>query len=291
MDFTPKANKQPLSQIPSLKIHVVEDEFNIEKHCELNINTPNKKELTQNGLDKFKPNLNILGKGTFGTVFKGKYQGELVAIKITSNSSKERNVLHLKHPNIVCTRDVIHSPNSKYDLVIMEFLPRSKTLQDTLYSLKKLPENLTEKKILLKGFAEGVSLGLDYLHSKGLLHLDLKPCNVLVTEESVCKICDFGNSTTIAECLQAYDCIGTPIYTAPELLLGGRPSTKSDVYSLGLIFWQIKHQQIPFAEYERVETVIYNVAKHGIRPCYSGNTEDELFKLISRCWLDRKSVV
>lgn len=224
MDFTPKASKQPLSQIPSLKIHVVEDEFNIEKRCELNINTPNKKELTQNGLDKFKSNLNILGKGTFGTVFKGKYQGkhfqiylflcntqqflgELVAIKITSNSSKERNVLHLKHPNIVCTRDVIHSPSSKYDLVIMEFLPRSKTLQDTLYSLKKLPENLKEKKILLKGFAEGVSLGLDYLHSKGLLHLDLKPCNVLVSEENVCKICDFGNSTTIAECLQAYDCI------------------------------------------------------------------------------------
>lgn len=76
LDFTPKANKQPLSQIPSLKIHVVEDEFNIEKRCELNINTPNKKELTQNGLDKFKPNLNILGKGTFGTVFKGKYQGK-----------------------------------------------------------------------------------------------------------------------------------------------------------------------------------------------------------------------
>lgn len=130
-----------------------------------------------------------------------------MAIKITSNSSKEINALHLKHSNIVRTLDVIHSPNSKYDLVIMEFLPRSKTLQDTLHSLKKLPDNLKEKKILLKKFAEGVSIGLNYLHLKGLLHLDLKPCNVLVDEEGVCKICDFGNSTTIDEGLQALDCI------------------------------------------------------------------------------------
>ncbi|CAG9772391.1 unnamed protein product [Ceutorhynchus assimilis] len=226
----------------------------------LNINTPVKLDLVKNGLEKFKNSTTVLGKGTFGTVFKGSHRGETVAVKIATKecSSREQNALNLSHKNIVKTLEIVQNAENNYQtysLIIMEYLPKCKSLQEVLENLHE------ENSSTLEQFAIDITSGLDYLHKNGVLHLDLKPKNILLVEPgNICKICDFGNSARIDDNLANFSHNGTVIYTAPEILLGKPPSVKSDIYSLGLVFWQIVYQKNPFCEYDTMESIIYNVS-------------------------------
>ncbi|XP_030760689.1 serine/threonine-protein kinase mos [Sitophilus oryzae] len=248
----------------------------------LELNTPNKVTLFHSGLGKLKKRTTILGTGTFGTVFQGIYKGTKVAVKVVAKetSNNEKNALLLSHPNIVKTLNIITNPEfTTYNLIIMEHLPKCITLQDVLESCGEKYDSLT-----LKKFAVDITTGLDYCHSNNVLHLDLKPKNILVDQKNTCKICDFGNSVSIGDNLSNFKHNGTVIYTAPELLLGKSPSMKSDIYSLGIIFWQIKYRKTPFEAYDSNESIIYNVAKHNIRPTCDKNNEDLFTNIFTKCW-------
>lgn len=159
----------------------------------LDLNTPNKTEIFRNGVDKYKE-IKILGKGTFGTVVKGIFKEKEVAIKIVKNDendenfTNELNALDLNHKNVIKIFDVIHS-DLKYSIVIMECLCKSKDLQLILdFEYKKL-NNIT-----ILNFAKDICSAIKYCHEKSLYHLDVKPKNIMVDYNGVCKICDFGNS-------------------------------------------------------------------------------------------------
>ncbi|XP_072395545.1 serine/threonine-protein kinase mos isoform X2 [Diabrotica undecimpunctata] len=155
------------------------------------INTPNKLKFTKLGIEDDK-HFNIMGKGSFGKVFKAQYKGKTVAMKLVKSNShhRETNSLHLNHTNIVKTLEIIQRKNGIYSLIIMEYLPKSKNLQNVINNSKFDIDYLK--------YSQDICKGLLHCHSSGILHLDIKPSNIVVYE-GVCKICDFGNSVDISD--------------------------------------------------------------------------------------------
>ncbi|KAF7283669.1 hypothetical protein GWI33_023239 [Rhynchophorus ferrugineus] len=248
----------------------------------IELNTPNKRVLFESGLEKLRKRTTVLGRGTFGTVFRGTYKGEKVAVKIVTKetTNNESNALVLNHRNIVKTLDIIENAEfTTYNLIIMEYIPNCMNLQEFLDNFKEK----NDKKILKK-CAIDVTTGLDYCHRLGILHLDLKPKNILMDSSNCFKICDFGNSIKIARSIENFKYNGTIIYTAPEILLGNDPSKKSDIYSLGVIFWQIKYRKAPYAAFDSKESIIYNVAKYNTRPTYNENSSELFTNIFTKCW-------
>lgn len=105
----------------------------------------------------------------------------------SSIQSREINALGLDHVNIVKTINIFNNEKDKYTMVLMEYLPHSVQLQHVLGNINN---DLSDK--ILK-FSMDICEGLRYCHKKKILHLDVKPQNILVCENQ-CKLCDFGNS-------------------------------------------------------------------------------------------------
>ncbi|XP_050511335.1 serine/threonine-protein kinase mos [Diabrotica virgifera virgifera] len=133
-----------------------------------------------------------MGKGSFGKVFKAQYKGKTVAMKLVKSNSyhREKNSLHLNHTNIVKTLEIIQRKNGIYSLIIMEYLPKSSNLQNVINNSKFDIDYLK--------YSQDICKGLEYCHSNGILHLDIKPGNIVV-HEGICKLCDFGNSFDISD--------------------------------------------------------------------------------------------
>ncbi|CAH1118751.1 unnamed protein product [Phaedon cochleariae] len=280
LDFSTFKENRLLSD--HVKINVTDFDKGIKastRKKDILINTPNKYDIIRNGVedDRF---LNILGKGGFGKVVRAVHKGKTVAIKIIKRSQftlREKNALDLSHSNIVKTLDVTENQMETFAIIIMEYFPFCENLEEKLSSAG---EDLGENVVLQ--YAKDICEGLSHCHSRGILHLDVKPRNVLVCG-SVCKICDFGNSMKVSEIEIPFIHQGTIHYTAPEILLGKLPSEESDIYSFGVLLWQILERRNPYSEIDNIDTVIYMVVKCKLRPDMI-EPKNELSKLYQACW-------
>lgn len=124
------------------------------------------------------------------------FLGKDVAVKVVRLDShttvplREENINGLHHKNIVEIIDVLYRENCNYGVVLMEYLPSSKELQTVLDDkCTKLSMEMVIK------FGLDICHGLQYCHENGVLHMDVKPANILVINGTGCKLCDFGNST------------------------------------------------------------------------------------------------
>jgi serine/threonine-protein kinase len=195
-----------------------------------------------------------LGSGGMAEVYRSKDQTleRTVAIKVLrkdySQSAEFRLRFHqeakaaanLSHPNIVTVHDFGFSANQLF--IVMEFVPG------------------VDLKTLMKGrgsFAieEAIDLitqacaGLGYAHRAGLVHCDVKPQNMLVTPDRRLKVVDFGIARALATISpdERTDVVwGSPQYFSPEQAAGSAPSPASDVYSLGVIFYEMLTGRLPF---------------------------------------------
>lgn len=205
-------------------------------------------------IDKYHYNLHdIIGQGSFGTVYLGTdtETNQLRAIKVlpaialdkdpllTSSILTEIKLLKsLSHPNIIHCYDVLLTPNNIY--LVMDYCEGG-DLQSFLSKHKRLDEQtaLSILKQLLKGYQ--VLLGY------GVLHRDLKSKNILL-KDGVFKIADFG----FAKHLQNFEkqvlqtLVGTPLYMSPQLLKKEPYSSKSDVWSLGVIYFELLFGRTPW---------------------------------------------
>ncbi|CAL5053405.1 unnamed protein product [Urochloa decumbens] len=211
----------------------------------------------------------LLGEGGFGKVYKGVLQnGKLVAVKKLDQLIKlgiqerqfENEVYHLirlKHPNIVrfigyCyeTRNECVQHNGKYifaemqqKLICLEYMPNG-SLDRHLSDESSGHDWHTRYKII-----KGICCGLHYLHeecqcqfSASIIHLDLKPANILLDDNMGPKVADFGLSR-LFEDSKTHTCAtflsGSLGYMAPEYVMGRIVTTKADVYNLGVIIMEI----------------------------------------------------
>ncbi|KAL6847342.1 hypothetical protein ACP4OV_023195 [Aristida adscensionis] len=256
----------------------------------------------------------LLGEGGFGKVYKGViHNGDTIAVKkLTStmpgiNDRQFENevslLMRLKHPNIVqlvgyCseTDNILAWYNGKYvyaekseRLLCLEYLPKG-SLREHLSDESSGFDWDTRYKII-----EGICYGLHYLHEEWnnntpIIHMDLKPSNILLNDNMVPKITDFGLSRlfgvdqtrTITE-----SCNGTLGYMAPEYLKGHVITKKLDIFSLGVIIIEIMtgHKDYPYeteASEEFIELVLRNWIKRPEGPGYPSQKIDHYLQ-IRRC--------
>jgi len=186
-----------------------------------------------------------IGQGAYGVVFKGKNikTGEIVAMKKIRLESQDQGVpsttireimllKELQHPNIVGLRDVIMQVDQIY--LIFEFLCMDlKKYMDT-----SIPEDGKMDPQLVKSYTYQIFQGMLFCHQRRVLHRDLKPANLLIDQNGVIKLADFGLARAFGIPLRVYTHeVVTLWYRAPEILLGSpKYSWPIDIWSLATIF-------------------------------------------------------
>ncbi|CAL5048332.1 unnamed protein product [Urochloa decumbens] len=237
----------------------------------------------------------VLGEGGFGTVYKGVLpNGEMIAVKKLNSSTpgvKDKHfeneayhLMRLKHPNVVLlvgwcseTENIYVQYNGKYicaekseRLLCLEYMPKG-SLRGYLSDEASGLGWETRYKII-----EGICYGLHYLHDEWqpgapIIHMDLKPANILLDNNMVPKIADFGLSRLFSE-EKTWTCTinrdGTLGYMAPEYINRGVISTKSDIFSLGVIIIEI-------------------VTGHRDYPDETGISPQEFSELVLKNWRNR----
>jgi len=233
--------------------------------------------------------IRLLGSGGFGSVFEAMYNNCKVALKKFHTNTRNKKaamqsfqaelhqeVLSLSHPNIVrvLAANVAQSLEDQ-PCIIMEFVS-TRNLQHLLDD--------TDEKIDFKRrvkFAYEVASALEYVHENNIAHLDLKPANVLITNDGSCKLTDFGCCQVLQEKpntpSRSY-LTGTFAYRAPELLKGESPTFKADVFSLGICLWQFWTREIPY-KLQNHQIVIFRVVACNLRPeIPEGNDVDNRYR-------------
>lgn len=190
--------------------------------------------------------LQTLGSGGFGTVYlvKDTWIDKKFAIKVPHRQSVDftellrepRMLAALDHDNIV--RIVTAEKADDYFFIVME-LVEGETLEAILTRDKAidLPRALA--------FSRQICAGVEHAHNQGVLHRDLRPGNILITESGDVKIADFGTSRFLEIADHASTVIGSPPYMAPEQFQG-RAVFASDVYSIGVVMYEMMTGSLPY---------------------------------------------
>ena len=153
--------------------------------------------------------------------------------------SEAKAAARLSHPNIVSIYDVGIDKDDHY--IVMEYV-QGNSLKDKIRQEGAL-DILTATKI-----AKDIANGLAHAHAHNLVHCDIKPHNILMTPDGVAKIADFGIARAITESTMTYsgNVIGSVHYFSPEQAQGGAITPKSDVYSLGIVMYEMLANKLPF---------------------------------------------
>ncbi|KAM0829709.1 hypothetical protein ACQ4PT_066712 [Festuca glaucescens] len=230
-----------------------------------------------------------IGLGSFGEVYRGEWHGTEVAVKkflqqdISSDALEEfraevRIMLRLRHPNVVLFMGAItRVPNLS---IVTEFLPRG-----SLFRLIHRPNNQLDEKRRLR-MALDVARGMNYLHncSPVVVHRDLKSPNLLVDKNWVVKVCDFGLSRMKNNTfLSSRSTAGTAEWMAPEVLRNEPSDEKCDVFSYGVILWELCTLQQPWEGMNAMQ-VVGAVGFQSRRLDIPDNVDPAVAEIITRCW-------
>ncbi|XP_075228054.1 mitogen-activated protein kinase kinase kinase 7-like isoform X2 [Lycorma delicatula] len=230
--------------------------------------------------------LEVAGKGSFGVVWKGRWRGDFVAIKhIESEAEKKafavevRQLSRVKHPNIVRLYGACTSLN-RFCLV-MEFAEGG-SLYNVLHC-KPFPTYTAGHAI---SWALQCARGVAYLHNmrpKPIIHRDLKPPNLLlVMGGTVLKICDFGTACDKTTSLTNNK--GSAAWMAPEVFEDTKYTEKCDVFSWGIILWEVLSRRKPFQDIGGSAFCILWAVHSGRRPPLIEGCPKPIEKLYTRCW-------
>mmetsp|Transcript_17882 Transcript_17882/g.50362 ORF Transcript_17882/g.50362 Transcript_17882/m.50362 type:complete len:909 (+) Transcript_17882:122-2848(+) len=228
-----------------------------------------------------------IAQGGSSVVSRAMYHDTIVAVKMyfdsaTSDPRKnmEKEVImltKLHHPNIVLFMGACREPLC----IVTEYAGRGSLFE----IIRKNPRLLIPP--VIKKVSIDTIRGLIYLHTRkpSILHRDLKSMNILITNDWIAKIADFGlsKSMQVHKSETSSNTTGTVGWVAPEVLSNLQFSFKSDVYSFGMVVWEMWSKNIPYQDLQfrnRVEEAIL----HGERPVIPSETPERWRVVIEKCW-------
>ncbi|KAI3711178.1 hypothetical protein L2E82_41066 [Cichorium intybus] len=234
---------------------------------------------------------NKFASGAHSRIYRGIYKQRAVAVKmvrIPTHKEETRVMLEqqfksevtllsrLYHPNIVqfiaaCKKPPVYC-------IIMEYMSQG-TLR--MYLNKKEPYSLSTETVLR--LALDISRGMEYLHSQGVVHRDLKSNNLLLNDEMRVKVADFGTSCLETQTQESKGNMGTYRWMAPEMVKEKPYTRKVDVYSFGIVLWELITALLPFQGMTPVQAA-FAVSEKNERPPLPASCQPALAHLIKRCW-------
>src|SRR5258708_14918696 len=213
-----------------------------------------------------------LGRGAMGLVYKALDPtiGRTVALKtmrldvhgletedmLRRFKNEARAAGLLNHPNIVTIYDAGEDQGIFY--IAMEFIEGT-----TLHAVLSEQHVLAPDEVIK--IARQISRGLDYPHSPGIIHRDIKPANIMITGNGTVKIMDFGIAKSGGQVTNTGQVLGTPNYMSPEQVKGRLLDGRSDLFSLGVILYEMLTGEKPFVG-QNVTTIIYKIVNENPIP-------------------------
>ncbi|MCA9533762.1 MAG: serine/threonine protein kinase [Myxococcales bacterium] len=235
--------------------------------------------------------LNEVGAGGMAVVYKAIQEplGRLVAIKALKSSiamdsqfamrfEREAHFMaSLQHENILHVVDFVKDGNSMY--IVMEYVQGI-----DLYDLLELSPVLPAEEAAI--IALQIARALDYAHFRGIIHRDIKPANIMLSKQGEVKLMDFGiaRDDKLSDLTETGTGLGTPSYMSPEQILGDKLDFRSDIFSVGIVLYQMVTGRKPFVEDES-RTVMQKIRLDRFAPPRKLNPKvpRQLERIMSRC--------
>lgn len=226
--------------------------------------------------------LDKIGQGAFGSVWKAVWRGQDVALKTLKleDATAAQEILimqNVHHTNLMILMGVAFDEKKIY--LMMEYMEKG-----SLYHLLQQPAfDLTwEKRRLI---ALDIAKGMNFLHFKSIVHRDLKSCNLLVDETGKVKVADFGLGKLVSSggAGQMKSRVGTMLWMAPEVIKGEPYGKPADVYSFGIVLWELATRLVPYADKDQY-AVMFGVSVQGLRPDIPATVPQAWATLMKKCW-------
>eukprot|EP01060_Flectonema_neradi_P015408 TRINITY_DN2200_c0_g2_i3.p1 TRINITY_DN2200_c0_g2~~TRINITY_DN2200_c0_g2_i3.p1 ORF type:complete len:339 (+),score=34.19 TRINITY_DN2200_c0_g2_i3:53-1069(+) len=218
-----------------------------------------------------------LGSGSFGDAWVVQSEGKMLAAKLSKGDrgryiEKEISILRcLDHPNI--TKYVSSFETSESVCVVMEYAKAGDIADRITWQIQQ--KEMFPESTILNWFLQ-ILMAVRYLHKKGVTHRDLKSANVFITSDNVVKLGDFGiahhRTSTSGSRKRATTICGSPSYMAPEIISRQQYTNKVDIWSLGVILYELLTLRKPFTGKCRAE-LEHNITK-GVYPPIIGYSHD-----------------
>ena len=233
--------------------------------------------------------LEKIGTGGMAEVFKGKDHklNRFVAVKVLKDEfAEDKNFVRkfkeeaqaaaaLAHPNIVNVYDVGDEMNINY--IVMELVEGI-----TLKTYIEKKGRLTVKEAT--SIAIQVASGLEVAHNNRIVHRDIKPQNIIISREGKVKVTDFGIAKSVSSNTNTADTMGSVHYTSPEQARGGYSDAKSDIYSLGIVMYEMVTGRVPFDGETTVVVAVKHLQEDIVSPrVYASDVPVSLEHIILKC--------
>lgn len=223
--------------------------------------------------------LEKIGNGGMATVYKAKCHilNRYVAVKVLKDefttdsefikkfNTEAQSAASLNHPNIVSIFDVCNEDNLYY--IVMELI-QGKTLKEIITEDGRLSWKWSAN------IAIQIASALETAHKNNIIHRDIKPHNIIITEDGIAKVTDFGIAKAVSNStITAFGTtIGSVHYFSPEHARGGYTDAKSDLYSLGIVMYEMLTGKVPFDADTPVSVALKQVQEEPIDPMRYNDT-------------------
>jgi serine/threonine-protein kinase len=197
---------------------------------------------------------------------------------VTRFEREAQSLANLQHENIIHVYDYIQERGALF--IVMEYV-EGIDLYDLLEKCGRVPYDVAAI------MAMQVARALDYIHYRGIVHRDIKPANVMVSRQGGVKLMDFGiarDKTFESDLTEAGTGIGTPSYMSPEQILGDKLDARSDIFSLGIVLYQMCTGRKPFVEDEQ-KSVMHKIRleKYDSPRKLNPDIPRELERIMAKC--------
>ncbi|MFM8897277.1 MAG: protein kinase domain-containing protein, partial [Actinomycetota bacterium] len=165
---------------------------------------------------------------------------------VTRFNKEALSVAALNHPGIVSVYDSgkEETPSGVMPYIVMEYV-EGKTLREIIHKGERFPLQRAVE------IVDGILTALQYSHKNGIVHRDIKPGNIMITDSGDIKVMDFGIARALADSgatlTSTWNIVGTAQYLSPEQATGGQADARSDLYSVGCLFYELVSGKPPFS--------------------------------------------